>query len=193
MSEEETKRFLSEELKRVAIEGMIVRMKHLGILFDHYGIKREAPNRWFLLALRLASDYVENFDPVDRLPKPGRRRGNPFTLVGQIDEIEKQRDRGIAAAVREYAKAKNKHDDTIEATYYKRRTELGETKVFSQLLSIWDWLPADAEARPLFEELVASLDTMPVGQKPLQECIYTARQVELLEQLRALVEPASQD
>lgn len=70
---EEWKDKYEEWRTNAGIEMGLAAIEKLGALLDHYGIQRDAEERWFNLALKLALDYVPGFQ-VERKPVPKGRR-----------------------------------------------------------------------------------------------------------------------
>jgi hypothetical protein len=71
-------------------------------LLQHYQIDRSNKNAWYKLAVALACDHVPGFEVID---KQRKGRGRPAKwkdedLVVQVCEIERERNRGIADAIR---------------------------------------------------------------------------------------------
>ena len=86
-------------------------MARMLLLLEHYRIDANSPNRWFFLALALASDHVQGFAIVPSyrgrgrskkskniVPKPKKARGRPrkhtdadaVELVRSVEKLKKQ-------------------------------------------------------------------------------------------------------
>jgi hypothetical protein len=106
-------------------ESAILKLDALAI--DRYSIERDNPNKWLLLALNLAAEYVPNFAPPPLKPPQGVRQ-DPFSgaadfiLFSELAEAEIAR-KSVANAARHLVKKhpryfKGKKPDALRKRYY---------------------------------------------------------------------------
>jgi hypothetical protein len=65
------------------------------MLLDHYTIDKSNPDKWYILSIRLAIDYVPGMEVyLDRPPKPGRKRtwkaGQGAELLHAVEAVMQQ-------------------------------------------------------------------------------------------------------
>jgi hypothetical protein len=104
------------------------RLIKLLLLLEHYDIKQNDPARWEKLAFVLALDHVPGMKVVGYAP----RRGAPLKPrdvsgarenVRIIDEINRERGKGVMYAIRVVLKRKQLKGspDSLEARYYENK------------------------------------------------------------------------
>jgi hypothetical protein len=106
--------------------------RRLALLIGHYKINDRGEKMPLMLALALATDFVENFDVFATPPKAGRprSRGEEFGLSFVVAVETKMRDRGtgIADACFQLSKKGQPWDKfgprTLETRYYEAKARL---------------------------------------------------------------------
>jgi hypothetical protein len=74
-------------------------------LFDWYKIERNAPNRWTLLAMKLAFEHVPGMEVIceptlTRGRKKSWQAGQGIELVREVDTLQRQKRIGYAEAIK---------------------------------------------------------------------------------------------
>ncbi len=100
--------------------------ERFGALFDHYGIDRADPERWFTLSFRLALDFIPAFGTGLR-KKPGRRPepggiATDLILLVELANVVHRGKPSVANAIRHltrrHPRFKGKNPDTLRERYY---------------------------------------------------------------------------
>jgi hypothetical protein len=114
----------------IGAQGILrTRLIKLLLLLDHYNIKPNDPACWLKLAFLLAQDHVPGMKVVE---SASRGRGAPLKPsdvsgaqenVRVIDEINRERGKGVMYAIRVALKRKQLKGspDSLEARYYENK------------------------------------------------------------------------
>jgi hypothetical protein len=114
----------------------------LTALLDQYGLSKVDEDRWYLLALNLAMDYVPGFMYGTR-PRGRKVNDDWFALVAEIDIIRTEHDASIGKACdllskRSQAPWKGSESRTLESGYHERKRRIRGDEVFKDMYGHWD-------------------------------------------------------
>ena len=138
------------------------RAQKLLLLLKRYGLSSDDPERWLLLSLRLAEEYIEGFRVVERTPqKRGRPSGttrkiDAFELFKAVQEICYEKGCGVSKACRELVGTRKKPwrgltPESLETRYYEQKAKfraLTSNKGKGALLSHLEAVAARAKKSP---------------------------------------------
>jgi hypothetical protein len=109
----------------------ILRTRLIKLLFllDHYNIKSDDPACWLKLAFQLAQDHVPGMKVVEHAPRGRGAPLKPSDVSGAkenvriIDEINRERGKGVRDAIRTALKRKQLKGSakSLEARYYENK------------------------------------------------------------------------
>ena len=135
-SDEERRQWQSELLARdkavakAAFERMLV-------IAQHYSVDVSSD----LLALHLAMDFVEGFNPaIPPKKKGGNQRIGRFHLVTEVEQFAAENAVGIAEATRqlaEHSTFRTLSGESLETLYYRYKRELEKNEACSAVLNLW--------------------------------------------------------
>ena len=110
------------------------RLIKLLLLLDHYNIKPNDPACWLKLAFLLAQDHVPGMKVVENAPRGPGAPQKPLDVSGArvsgarenvriIDEINRERGKGVMYAIRVALKRKQLKGspNSLEARYYENK------------------------------------------------------------------------
>lgn len=105
------------------------RLVKLLLLLDHYNIKPKDPACWLKLAFLLAQVHVPGMKVVENAPRGPGAPQKPLDVDGLreniriIDEIDRERGKGVRDAIRMALKRKqlNGSAKSLEARYYENK------------------------------------------------------------------------
>jgi hypothetical protein len=127
-SETEVRKVFDDDSDRV----FSLQFSKMPMLLDHYGIARDNPRCWQVLAWALAVDFVPGMEIVSHPPRkrgrtPKWKSAEGRHLLRDVDAIRNERRKGISDAVRiaiqrhpRWTQYKGK-DRALEARYYEVR------------------------------------------------------------------------
>ncbi|MGB1076681.1 MAG: hypothetical protein ACPG05_00085 [Bdellovibrionales bacterium] len=100
------------------------RVRKLGLLFDHYNIDKQDPDRWFHLSFYLADNHVPGFkveeDNVGGAPVIWDDLRLAL-LYFQVQEKTQENSRSISWACKELAKGRRETKSTLENRYIEAK------------------------------------------------------------------------
>jgi hypothetical protein len=122
-TEEERNRAYQKRLEELRLNKLID-------LLQHYGKAPPEKYPWYMLAYRLACDFVPGMKVINRLPRRGRPRQRwgielEYRLYDEIEAIKAERPRTSTSAAIELARERNPNDwgryqpKTLETRYYE--------------------------------------------------------------------------
>jgi hypothetical protein len=122
------------------------------LLLDHYNIKPNDPACWLKLAFLLAQDHVPGMRVVENAPQRGAPLkpldvSGAWEIVRIIDEINRERGKGVRDAIRIALKRKQLKGSakSLEARYYEHKKLLRRAEELERRL------PTGFASRPIGE------------------------------------------
>ena len=136
---QEQDRHIEREVRRSTSERFAIEMPRLLSLFDHYEIEKAD---WMLLALMLARDFIQDFEPKGPVQRGRQKSADSFAVVLEIDMLAKEEGLSIAAACRmlsekDHRPWNDRDFRSIQADYYARKKRLTRLPAGKAIYALW--------------------------------------------------------